>query len=436
MKHTKIFFILACCSFSCSKPSFVTHEETLSRSKPSPAENVNSQPKTPEKTSLEVTPDPQQPTQKSIDSTTEVTQPPAAVIENKAVFAVRNISCALCHSNIQSNVITDFMAGSDQRSQAQSLANAFYLADHGTKPLITGDFFVPKSESQGLANDVVNGLSNCNKVDANSGIYFNNAATFSKVDLFSSLKKCLEPKVIWGANSNKVVERNSISIKPPTDLSQIASIVDGALLADRGFAGVDSASFSGLVGTKQSGYAASGSVTCEGAMYFETPILFRDLTITTTTGCRVYSTKSIFSFGKLEVLGPSSKANLQLLSTIYVGFDIQTSTAKSRVLHSAISRQVFSRGSSSQVALLFEADALQVGADKVTPTGTHNYQHIAVSAPLVYSRSTGSFSGVIVAEQFLGKIGSLSFTFDPVFSGTADGPKFFPEIKEPMTTID
>ena len=60
---------------------------------------------------------------------------------------------------------------------------------------------------------------------------------------------------------------------------------------------------------------------------------------------------------------------------------------------------------------------------------------MAAAAPVVYSKSSGQFSGLIIAEQFLGKIGSLSFAFDPVFKPRESAPALFPEIKSELVSV-
>ncbi len=361
--------------------------------------------------------------------------PPPAVIRHQAVFAVRNLSCAMCHAKIESNVISDFSMGLSERSEAQSLASMFHIAREGAKIDISGDFFVPKTQVAVVSTDVSNGESTC----ANN-LYFDDNAQFVKLDLLSTLKKCVDSVVNWGASSQKFVEASKVSIDPPSNPAQIKSIADAATLASEGFAKVKNAVLSDLAksGEPVTSFKLSGNVQCEGAVVFDAPLVLHDVTVTTQTGCRLYNTRSIFVFGNLKVEGPESSANIQLLSGRAVTLDISPDHVNARVRHPASIRQVFSIGTASEVADAFAADAALVGASSYSASvGAINYERIAVSAPLVHSRNAGHFSGVIVGEQFVGKIGALAFKFDPIFAQTGNSPVFFfPEIKSELTTIE
>jgi hypothetical protein len=94
--------------------------------------------------------------------------------------------------------------------------------------------------------------------------------------------------------------------------------------------------------------------------------------------------------------------------------------------------QEFSRGTGAQVYTLIKADGAKLGINSLKGSGSFAYSHIAATAPVVYSRSSGKFTGVIIAEQFLGKIGALSFNFDPIFKPGDNALPLYPEIKAPL----
>ena len=353
---------------------------------------------------------------------------PVVITAQKAVFAVRNVSCALCHARIESNVISDFGIGSGAESETQALIQMNYSAQDG-QPYISGDFIVPRSSISTLASDVANGESNCSK-----DIYFSAGQPHGTVDLGKSLRKCSLPYMTWGPNSNKFVEKSVVKVTPPSNPDQIRAIADRSLLATQGYALTPGSTISPIQGHVGQGYTVAGDVSCDGAVVFDTPVVIRDARITTATSCRIYSSRSIFVSGELTILGPQDRANIQLLSPVYVGLEISTSDTAGRLTHSANSFFKFSRGSGAEVNALIAADATLVAGNNFTSTGTASYRKIAISAPVVYSRTSGGFSGVIVAEQFIGKIDALSFNFDPVFANSALSP-FFPEIRTSFADI-
>ena len=358
----------------------------------------------------------------------EVTPVRVVVTAQKAVFAVRNVSCALCHAKIESNVISDFGIGSGEESETQALIQMFYSTQEG-QPYISGDFLIPRSTIAARVSDVENGESKCGKE-----IYYSAGQAHTTVDLAKALRKCALPSMTWGPNSNKFVEKSVVKVTPPSSPDQVRAIVDRSLLAAQGYALTPGSSIAPLQGHVGQGFTIAGDVTCNGAVVFDTPVVIRDAHITTATSCRIYSSMSIFVSGELNVLGPQDRANIQLLSPVYVGLEISTSDTAGRLTHSANSFFKFSRGTGAEVNALIAADALLVAGNNFTSTGTASYKKIAISAPVVYSRTTGGFSGVIVAEQFIGKIDALSFTFDPVFSDSNLNP-FFPEIKTTFADI-
>jgi hypothetical protein len=151
--------------------------------------------------------------------------------------------------------------------------------------------------------------------------------------------------------------------------------------------------------------------------------------------CHARIESNVISNFALPISG-SPQSNLQLLSAVYIGFEIGLDHALGRVRHEAVDLQKFSVGSSGDVAKLIDTDARLAGVDKIPGSGNVNYNRLAATAPVVYSRSSGSFTGVIIAEQFIGRIGSLSFKFDPVFAAQEENQViFYPEIKSSITTV-
>ena len=362
--------------------------------------------------------------------------PPPPVQTHEAVFAVRNLACALCHATVDSSVISDFAATTTDGGSAQALANMFFVVKHGDsqtkKPEIKGKFIVPDVQTSTYASSMTAGKSNC----AYSGLNLANS-TYVKTSLVEALKTCVEPFMTWGSATEKFVKKTTVAINPvssPDEIKAIAS-AEAATLASAGFATVGTSTVEGITGSKLTGFKSSAAVKCEGAVVFDGPVLLKDTTISTQKGCRIYSTGSIFVFGQLNVKGPDDSAHIQLLSPLFIGFDISINNMAGRLTHTLNAKQAFSRGSGTSVASLIAADAKKIGAEALLGGGSSSYKRVAAAAPVVYSKSSGQFSGLIIAEQFLGKIGSLSFTFDPVFKPRESAPALFPEIKSELVSV-
>lgn len=359
---------------------------------------------------------------------------PGGVQQSQAVLAVRDISCAFCHAQVTSNVITDFAASTDDTTAEHTYRKLMYQLNYtpaatdimgDPQPLIGGNLIVPKVDIP-----MIDDTGNCG--------YTNDGAAKSKTkqkrSLTDSLTKCVQPKFKWGASSEKIVSKSKVSINPVSKPEDIKAIVGASKLSSSGMALVGDSKLTGITGSSQNGFSASNNVTCEGAVVFDGPVLLKDAQITTENGCRIYSTASIFVFGNTKVTETSANANLQLMSPLYIGIEIGLAATRARLLYNVNSQVRVSRGSGSDVADLISADATKLKITSESGESSTAYARIAAAAPVVYSRHGGNFSGAIVAEHFIGRIGKLSFTFDPVFKDGATA--LFPEIKRALVVTE
>ena len=359
---------------------------------------------------------------------------PGGVQQSQAVLAVRDISCAFCHAQVTSNVITDFAAGTDDTTAEHTYRKLMYQLNYtpaatdimgDPQPLIGGNLIVPKADIP-----MIDDTSNCG--------YTNDGAARSKTKqkraLTDSLSKCVQPKFKWGASSGKIIAKNKVSINPVSKPEDIKAIVGSSKLSSSGMALVGDSKLTGITGSSQSGFTAANNVSCEGAVVFDGPVLLKDALITTENGCRIYSTASIFVFGNTKVSESSANANIQLMSPIFVGIDISLVDITKRLNYQVNSQLKVSRGSGSELDKIITSDATKLGITNQAGASSSAYSRFAAAAPVVYSRHGGNFSGAIVAEHFIGRIGKLSFTFDPVFK---DGvTALFPEIKRALVVTE
>ena len=345
------------------------------------------------------------------------------VQKNEAVLAVRDLSCAFCHAQISSNVISDFAITTEEASAEQTFRKIMYQVNHEPKghPTIVGDFIVPRGDISMLER-----TSDCvfsSEASAQANIK-------QKRSLIDYLVKCVQPSFVWGSSSQKFITKDNVTINPVSSAQDIIGIVGASKLSGSGMALVGNSNLLGISGSKTSGFTAASSVTCEGAVVLDGPVVLKDTTINTERGCRIYSTASIFVFGNTRVTTTSDPANLQLMSPLFVGFDISSGNIEGRLKHENNAKLKLSRGSTADVASLIVADATKLGITGYGGNSNISYARVAAAAPVVYSRHNGSFSGAIIAEHFIGKIGALSFTFDPIFK--AGTTSVFPEIKRAL----
>lgn len=355
---------------------------------------------------------------------------PGGIQQSQAVLAVRDISCAFCHAQVTSNVITDFAASTDETTAEHTYRKLMYQLEYAKtatdvmsdpQPLIGGNLIVPKVDIPMTSKTFECGYSHDGAA---------RSETKQKRSLIDGLTKCAQPKFKWGASSEKIVVKNKVSINPVSKPEDIKAIVGSSKLSSSGMALVGDSKLTGITGSSQNGFTASNNVTCEGAVVFDGPVLLKDALITTGNGCRIYSTASIFVFGNTKVSESSANANLQLMSPIFVGIDISLVDISKRLTYQVNSQLRVSRGSGSELDKIITSDATKLGITSQAGASSSAYDRFAAAAPVVYSRHGGNFSGAIVAEHFIGRIGKLSFTFDPVFKDGATA--LFPEIKRAL----
>jgi len=349
--------------------------------------------------------------------------------KHEAVLAVRDMSCAFCHASVSSNVISDFAVSSGEDSAEQSFRKILYQVNHADgpagQPVISGNFIIPKGETS-----MIDRTAECVFSSEMSAA----SAPRAKHSILDVLNKCVAPAFKWGPGSEKFVTKDEVAINPVSSIGEIKSIVGGSKLTGSGMALVGDSKVTGITGSPQSGFSAASSISCEGAIVIDGPVVLKDVVINTEKGCRIYSTASIFVFGNTRVTTNSANANLQLMSPLFVGLDIAARNIEERLNHENTRKLATSRGSGPDVASLISADAskLQIVTNEYLGNSNVGYSRIAVSAPVVYSRNTGAFSGSIIAEHFIGKIGALSFSFDPIFN--AGSVAMFPEINRRLVT--
>ena len=218
----------------------------------------------------------------------------------------------------------------------------------------------------------------------------------------------------------------------------IKALWDSGSKQPSGHSLLGAANIQGLTGSTASGYQLSGKFQCDGAIVVDAPVSLVGVELTGAGSCRLYSTKAIFVFGGIKYADP--KGSLQLMSSVYIGVDIAYGTAYARLVGERggygayFNRTDFSVGNLTSFVEKIKADAELLGV-AARGEGRHDYERIAMSAPVVFSRSTGAIKGSILAELFIGVIGATKYAFDPIYSTDPGSVVLWPEIKTALVEI-
>lgn len=373
-----------------------------------------------------------------------------------AVFAVRDLGCAMCHASVSSDIITDMMAGSDPYTEHQALESWMQNYDTPKTPETTvkpfvqkidGTVFIPKStirhdgatgqthsaSTTGANGRCVSKLKFDDKVATNSA---------TPIDILTTMQQCADSYITWGPDSRHFEAIDRVEIDPPTSADAIRELslknpqtqTRGGITYLSSFH-TKSRSTEDRFPATQSGFQVqnnrieiTGDVSCEGGLLLEQPVYIHDATITTSEGCRIHSTQSIFIQNSVTVkrqstAQPEDNAALMLLSPTFIGLHASMGTIRARNDHDTIKHRVYRAGKASDLLSRIVDDHTAAAIPEFVDGGKIDYSRIVLVAPIVHSRSKGNFSGAIVAEQFIGAIGTLTFQFDPVLKKAP----FFPE---------
>ena len=361
---------------------------------------------------------------------------PNPLQQHKVALAAKHFACTICHAKIDGNVVTDFFTDINDRSAAQTIAAYFHpgiVSGRNAKSFqLLGDFIIPKGDIALADTQATNGVANCSW----NGIYLDRPTV--KLPLLKTVQKCMEPYVKWGALSKHFVEKSEVKIHSLSNSAEIKALWDSGAKQPSGYSLLAGATIEGITGSSVSGYKLSGNVQCNGAIALDAPVSLIGVKFTGASSCRLYSTQGIFVFKGIKYDDP--KGSLQLMSSSYIGIDITYASAYARLMGERggfgayFNRIDFSVGDLTKFVEKIKTDSDLLGAtDK--GEGGFDYERIALSAPVVFSRSIGMIKGSIVAELFIGVIGATKYAFDPVYGSDPGSVALWPEIKTPLVEI-
>jgi hypothetical protein len=364
----------------------------------------------------------------------------------------------MCHAKVESNIITDFNFDRDDFTQHAAVASILHTLTEPDRPVaIKGDFVIPRTDikhSTGAKALIEGDHVAKGRCRADLPLDDKQIPTQS-VSLLDAMRRCIEPHFTWGPESKKFREVAKVEITPPHSASEIYEIAtrSGVMVGAGELKALPSHNAADPKAKRipgaQSGFSVTpgglritGDVTCDGAHIFDGPVLIENARMKTQKGCRIYATGSIFVRNSLEVInaataGAPDVAALQLMSALYIGFHVEPEIMAARLSHVSVRSRSFRGGTGADLTAKIKADMTKAGyeafsAQETSAGETFSYKRIAASAPVVYGRNKGEFSGAIVAEHYIGRIAALSFTFDPVLQKVA----FFPELGKKIVRVE
>lgn len=216
--------------------------------------------------------------------------------------------------------------------------------------------------------------------------------------------------------------------------------------------------------------SASVPVICEGDYFIDAVVLLDHVNLQTTYGCRIYSTHSVFIQGPITYTNVSALSNLEISSAvgIFMGFGYCFDCANAVDHGYANQNTLMARfgviksvgGLNALRTRTFDANVALASADfaltsdtpttlpppppstvnpllyygqyfasqgmKITQLDATNsfmteskttYSRLMLNAPIVMSRYSGDFQGIVIAEFAMWRLGAFTFNFDPVFTG-------------------
>jgi hypothetical protein len=380
-------------------------------------------------------------------------------------LAVRGISCITCHSQVASNVITDYGAG-----------DPWYF---DTK---TNDSFYADRLDSG------NGLATLNLLK-NSTLFVPKVAAPNSVlslsSTISSLADFVKFRFSQGStnSASQVQEVANLKIMIPTQ-SRIQQVFgnptkNSVYLKDTQL----SPDLKGLNYDSTNNVFIINSMICDGDLYLNAPVLLQNAQITSVQGCRIYAVQSVFIDGALTSLpfDGSTNHNIQILSaesiwagtgplwksgkycdvdsnnkptgwyTYGPGFDCSSDSKNSSKAScdsfmlrtwASLTRNTLTRSNSTSTSLdsilqtygytgkdgLFELEKKSIEAsikDSLYDASCGSagrgvpMNRILLAAPYINSRYNGNVSGAIISEAAIMSLGTFTFTFDPIFKSVS-----------------
>lgn len=360
-------------------------------------------------------------------------------------LAVRGIGCVQCHTQLASNLITDFGYQGDGQGNDYFFGGNFPAQSWWNSGSIYGD------HANNFKTLTMSAGKNIIVPKANLSSYVSSASGASTLAQY--IQSQLNASIDSVTQQTKILEKKSVYIGAPTDAQLVTAF--GATLSDRikyFKDDTDSVELSGL--SDQNNFIKnSGVLNCEGDLLLKGPVHFENLHLSSRTGCRIYIIGSFFDSGPIVFDNLDATRNLQISSSRSISLGLgevkksgafcepssNWATAPSDPSYSQASslltryRDIWTlpshmvrantNANANGAGIVAEANIIQASSGNMAdascrPEGRDvSFDHILLNAPIVQSRYRGNFSGTIIAEYALMGLNTFKFQYDPVFDG-------------------
>lgn len=355
-------------------------------------------------------------------------------------LAVRASGCITCHAKIYSSYITDFGHGSPYFFGNPVSGNKVgpfngniygdFIAEPDKTSWLTAEFrkeiIVPRADLEFDLRDA-------------AGTSLTDQSSYRDALQAASLAEYLKALENQKPKPAQVIEKKNVYIGAPdaTTLEARFGITQGNAVElkyiknDRNV----SPDIEGIRLSKNRDYYTNGSeVVCDGDLFVRGILFLNKPTIVTDSGCRIHATDPIFLQGAVTFKGKGknvSRANLQLVSSeaIFLGVGrkkcdttadsdpLSLRLLKTPALPSIITRSAARDNIPPQTFAqnIYNKAKLVPLEDSSCHDENLSLSRILLNAPLVHSRYSGKFKGLVIAEFALFWQGKSDFEFDPVF---------------------
>jgi len=365
----------------------------------------------------------------------------AAIAKYEPALAVRGSGCITCHASVNSAFITDFGHGDPyffgMRSGGITVGpfngNIYgdFIAEPGKTGWLTADFqkeiIVPRAALDIDPEDA-----------SDSGL--NEQAPYRTALQATSLKNYLQVLESQKPNPASVIEKETVFIGAPDvatletrfELPPGDTVSFKYLKNDPG----SSPDFEGIELSENGNYHTNTSeVVCDGDLFLRGILFLNKASVATNSGCRIYTAGPVFVQGEIPFRNLNKgkdNSNLQIVSTeaIFLGVGQKSCKNTTGVSDPLNSRLLLTPALTSLVTRTADRDSIppetfsQNLYDKAASVPledsschdeTISLSRILLNAPIVHSRYSGNFKGVVIAEFALFWQGKSSYEFDPVF---------------------
>lgn len=364
----------------------------------------------------------------------------ATIAKYEPALAIRGSGCLTCHAKINSTYITDFGFGS---------SHFFGNPDEGNKvgPFngqINGDFTAGGGKTSWLTAEfqkdiIVPQASLDFDLTGEAETTLKDISAYREALKADSLAKYLEALEKQKSRPATVIEKKKVFIGAPDTATLEArfGITQGDAVDFKYIKNNQSSSpdIKGItLSESKEYYTNTTEIVCDGDLFIRGNLFLNKASIVTNTGCRIYATGPVFLQDKITFKGTDKNdnyANLQLVSSeaIFLGVGrkkcnttTNTDPLSLRLLKTPSLPSMYTRTSirdnilpQALVQKIYNKATLIPLEDSTCHDDSISFSRLLLNAPIVHSRYSGKFKGLVIAEYALFWQGKCEFEFDPVF---------------------